>query len=219
MKGLSVLRNALMLSTISVLICVICAKGSISFLLQKITTMRLLLFTCLLISGLFNSSLAQVELKPRVSPLNIVSIRYKEAYLKIIYSQPQKRGREIFGKVVPFGQVWRTGANEATEITVTQDILVKGTTLKAGTYSMFTIPDKDKWIIIFNRNLGQWGSYNYDQKADVLRIEVATKTIPDNVVYEPFTIRIDQKTDSAEIFLLWDKTQASFPVQFIDPKP
>jgi len=180
--------------------------------------MRILIFTCLLIAGFFSSALAQVELKPRVSPLAIVSIRYKEAYLKIVYSQPQKRGREIFGKVVPFGQIWRTGANEATEITITQDILVKGTTLKAGTYSIFTIPDKEKWIIIFNRNLGQWGSYNYDQKADVLRIEVPVKNVQD-LVYEPFTIRIDQKTDSAEIFLLWDKTQVSFPVQFIEAKP
>ncbi len=181
--------------------------------------MRGLLFTYLMITGFLTSSLAQVELKPRISPVTIVSIRYKEAYLKIVHSQPQKRGREIFGKVVPFGEVWRTGANEATEITVTQDISVKGSILKAGTYSIFTIPEKEKWTIIFNRDLGQWGSYNYNPRADVFRIEVPVKAIPDNLVYEPFTIRIDQKTDSAEIFLLWDKTQVSFPVQFIETKP
>ena len=69
---------------------------------------------------------AQLDVKPRPSPLAIVSCRYKDAYLKITYSQPHKRGREIFGKIVPFGQVWRTGANEATEITITKDILING---------------------------------------------------------------------------------------------
>ena len=181
--------------------------------------MRGLLFSLVLITVFSNYTFAQDELKPRISPLTVVSIRYKEAYLKIVYSQPQKRGREIFGKVVPFGEVWRTGANEATEITVTQDITVYGTALKAGTYSLFSIPDKEKWTIIFNRELGQWGSYDYNSKMDVLRFEIPAKSIADNLVYEPFTIRIDQKTDSAEIFLLWDKTQVSFPIRFLEPKP
>jgi hypothetical protein len=139
--------------------------------------------------------------------------------LKIIYSQPQKKGREIFGKLVPFGQVWRTGANEATEITITQDINVNGQLLKAGTYSLFTIPDKEKWTIIFNRDLGLWGSYNYNEKTDVVRFDVKAETIPNNLVYEPFAIRIDQKNDAAEIVLLWDQTQVKFAIQFIEPKP
>ncbi|MBI3481843.1 MAG: DUF2911 domain-containing protein [Bacteroidetes bacterium] len=162
---------------------------------------------------------AQEALKPRSSPLAIASIRYKDAYLKIVYSQPQKRGREIFGGLIPFGDVWRLGANEATEITLTQDLLVNNTQLKAGTYSLFSIPGKEKWTIIFNRDLGQWGAYNYNQKMDVMRFDIPVKSIPENVVYEPFTIRIDQKTDTAEIFFLWDKTQVSFSIQFIELKP
>ncbi len=185
----------------------------------KIGVMKGFIFSLVLITVFSNCTFAQDELKPRISPLTVVSIRYKEAYLKIVYSQPQKRGRKIFGKVVPLGEVWRTGANEATEITITQDISVMGATLKAGTYSFFSIPDKEKWIIIFNRELGQWGSYNYNPKMDVLRFEIPTKSVADNLVYEPFTIRIDQKTDSAEIFLFWDKTQVSFPIHFIEPKP
>jgi hypothetical protein len=164
-------------------------------------------------------SQAQDELKPRVSPLNVTSTHYREGYFKIVYSQPQKHGREIFGKLVPYGEVWRTGANEATEITVTQDVTFNGTLTKAGTYALFTIPDQEKWTIILNKDLGQWGAYNYNQKKDVLRFDVPVKSIPNNVVFEPFTIRIDQKTDTAEIFLLWDKTQVSFNVQFIEPKP
>jgi len=164
-------------------------------------------------------SLAQDELKPRVSPLNVTSIHYKDSYLKVVFSQPQKHGREIFGRLVPFGEVWRTGANEATEITFTQDATFNGTPVKAGTYSLFTVPEREKWTIILNKDLGLWGAYNYNQKKDLLRFDVPVKSTLDNTVYEPFTIRIDQKTDTAEIFLLWDKTQVSFTIQFIEAKP
>jgi len=164
-------------------------------------------------------SSAQNVLKPRTSPLAIVTAHYKNTYLKITYSQPLKNGREIFGKLVPYDQVWRTGANEATEITITNDILVNGTTLKTGTYSTFTIPGKEKWTIIFNSDLGLWGSYNYNPKMDVMRFDVPVKVIPENIVYEPFTVRIDQKTDTAELFLLWDNIQVSFPIKFNEPKP
>ena len=181
--------------------------------------MRGIIYPFLFVIIFCNSSYAQDALKLRTSPLAVASIRYKDAYLKIIYSQPQKRGREIFGKLVPYGQVWRTGANEATEITVTHDISIGGTTLKAGTYSLFTIPDKEKWTIIVNRDLGLWGAYNYNLKMDVLRFDVLARIIPDSVVYEAFTIRIDQKTDTAEIVLLWDKTQINLPIQFIENKP
>jgi hypothetical protein len=164
-------------------------------------------------------SLSQEVVKPRVSPLTIVAIRYKEGYLKIVYSQPHKNGREIFGKLVPFDQVWRTGANEATEITVTKDILINSQPLKAGTYSLFTIPGKETWKIILNSDLGMWGSYNYNPKKNVISFDRKSQTIANGVVYEPFTIVINQKTDTAEIVLMWDRTQISFPVQFIDPKP
>jgi hypothetical protein len=166
---------------------------------------------------LFSS--AQNVPKPRTSPLAIVTTHYKNTYLKITYSQPQKNSRDIFGKLVPYDQVWRTGANEATEMTITHDILVNGTSLKAGTYSLFTVPGKEKWTIIFNGDLGLWGSYNYNPKMDVMRFDVPTKLTSENIVYEPFTIRIDQKTDTAELFLLWDNIQVDFPIQFIEPKP
>ena len=164
-----------------------------------------------------SASWAQDAVVPRPSPLSVLSARYKDTYLKIIYSQPHKKGREVFGKLVPFGAVWRTGANEATEITVTKDIFVKGQLLPAGTYSLLTIPDKEKWTIILNKDLGMWGSYNYNQKTDVFRFDVPVQVLTD-VVYEPFTILIDQKNNKAEIALVWDKTKVSFPVDFIEPK-
>jgi hypothetical protein len=194
--------------------------NSISYLrLKKLPLMRFSICALfiLLCAPLFSS--AQNVLAPRTSPLAIVAAHYKNTYLKITYSQPQKNGREIFGKLVPYDQVWRTGANEATEITVTNDILVNHSSLKAGTYSLFTIPGKEKWTIIFNSDLGLWGSYNYNPKMDVLRFDTPAKRTSENMVYQPFTIRIDQKTDTAELFLLWDNVQASFPIQFIEPKP
>ena len=175
------------------------------------------LFSLFLLLSTFNS-LAQEAVKPRPSPLTIVTARYKDSYLKIIYSQPHKNGREIFGKVVPYGAIWRTGANEATEITTTKDIMVNSTLLKAGTYSIFTIPEKENWTIVINSELGLWDSYNYNLKFDVLRFQIPVQPLQD-VVYEPFTITIDQKNDKAEIALLWDKVKVSFPIQFIEIKP
>ncbi|HEY3385775.1 MAG TPA: DUF2911 domain-containing protein, partial [Saprospiraceae bacterium] len=147
-----------------------------------------------------------------------VSARYKDSYLKITYCQPKKRGREIFGKLVPYGQVWRTGANEATEITLTRDIFVQDTLLSAGTYSLFTIPEKSFWTIIINKDLGQWGSYNYNPKMDVMRLKVPIYNTG-NEFYEAFTIQIDQRNNVADLLLLWDKTKIKLPLQFIEPKP
>jgi hypothetical protein len=168
-----------------------------------------------LFSG-FNS-FSQEAIKPRPSPLAIATSRYKDTYLKIVYSQPLRRGREIFGQLLPYGEVWRTGANEATEITVTKDIIINGTPLKAGTYSLFTMPEKDTWTIILNSELGLWGSYNYNSKLDVLRFQVPTQSLKE-VVYESFTININQKNDKAEVSLMWDTVRVSFSIQFIEVK-
>jgi len=178
--------------------------------MSRLLTLALLLS----VANLF----AQEAIKPRPSPLTVASTRYKDCYVKIIYSQPHKKGREVFGKLVPYGEVWRTGANEATEITFTKDILVNNTTVKAGTYSLFTIPDKNTWTIILNSELGLWGAYNYNSKLDVLRFQVPMQS-SGTVVYEPFTINIDQKSDKADINLMWDTTKVSFSVQFIEIKP
>jgi len=155
---------------------------------------------------------------PRPSPLSIVAVMYKDTYLKLTYSQPQKNGREIFGKLVPFDQVWRTGANEATEMTITRDIKINGSDLKTGTYSIFTIPKEGSWTIIINSDLGLNGSYNYSTKSDVLRFDVPSIPIED-VIYESFTIWINQKNDKAELLMAWDKTKVSANIQFLEPKP
>jgi hypothetical protein len=154
------------------------------------------------------------EVKSRPSPLAITAIRYKDAYIKITYSQPHKRGREIFGNLVPFDEVWRTGANEATELTTTKNIQINGTLLKAGTYSLFTIPQKDSWTIIINSEVGLWGAYNYNSKLDVFRFNIPISTT--DTIHESFTIQFDHRNEVADLLLYWDRTKISIPVKFIN---
>ncbi len=166
---------------------------------------------------LFSYTLQAQEAAPeRISPASFATLRYKDTYAKITYCQPRKRSREIFGGLVPYGQVWRTGANEATEITLTKDVFINGMMISAGTYSIFTIPDKEKWVIILNKELGLWGSYNYNYKNDLLRFEVPVQS--DTTFSEAFTIRFDQRNNVADLLLLWDKTKISIPVQCIEPR-
>lgn len=163
---------------------------------------------------LFFESYAQEALKPRLSPLEVVTMKYEDNYVKITYSRPHKRGRDVFGtELAPYGEVWRTGANEATEITVTKDIKIGGKKLKAGTYTLFSIPYQDRWTIILNEEPGQWGAYNYNPEKDVLRFDVPVKKI--DTIYEPFTIEFEQNHNTTNILMMWDNVQVSIPIEFI----
>ncbi len=156
---------------------------------------------------------AQEALKPRVSPLAVVTMKNHDSYVKITYGRPNKRGRELFGTLVPYGKVWRTGANEATEITLTGDVRVGGKILKAGTYSVFTVPNEKEWTIIFNNDLGQWGAYDYNENNDVLRVTAKVEQL--DQVYEPFTMEFENKEDGkANWLIIWDKTKVVIPVEF-----
>ncbi|MDZ4714355.1 MAG: DUF2911 domain-containing protein [Cytophagales bacterium] len=161
---------------------------------------------------------AQDPAKPRPSPLAMVSGRYKDTYIKVTFSRPNKNGREIFGSLVPFGQVWRTGANEATEITVSRDIKINGLDLKAGTYTLYTIPQKDSWTILINSDVGLWGSYNYNPKLDILKFDVPVTPVSE-FVYEAFSILIDPRNAKADLILAWDRTKVIIPLQFQEPTP
>lgn len=151
---------------------------------------------------------------PRLSPLAQASIRYKDTYVKITYSQPRKAGRELFGKLIPYGKVWRTGANEATEITTTRNITLNGFLLKAGTYSVFTIPGPDTWTILINSELGLWGAYNYNPRLDILKFNVPVQKI--STIQERFTIQFLSRNDSADLSLMWDDVNIVIPVKFLN---
>jgi hypothetical protein len=173
------------------------------------------LFTVLIFLGLWYSpeTIAQEALKPRPSPLEMVTMKYEDTYIKITYCRPHKRGRNIFGDLLPYGEVWRTGANEATEITVTGAIKLGGQQIRPGTYTLFTIPNKQEWTVILNSELGQWGAYNYNSNLDVVRFEAPVSTTEE--VYEPFTIEFEQKAQSAELVMMWDRTKVTIPIEFL----
>lgn len=151
--------------------------------------------------------------KVDVSSMDAVIVRTDDgkSFMRVIYSRPQKKGRDIFGKLVPYGKVWRTGANEATEITFYQDVTFGDVKVKAGTYSFFTIPEKDKWTIILNKEINQWGAYRYDESKDVARIEVkAMKTAAD---VETFSITSRKLDTGYQLLLGWDDTYVEIPIK------
>lgn len=134
----------------------------------------------------------------------------KDANMSITYGQPSKKGRQIFGGLVPYEQVWRTGADEATEITFNKDCTINGHVVKAGTYTLFTIPRGKEWSIILNKKLGQWGAFGYDKvkDQDVLNVTVAPNHM--NKTVETFTI-----TPKADGLLLeWENTMVMIPIVF-----
>ncbi|PYS44830.1 MAG: hypothetical protein DMF71_02245 [Acidobacteria bacterium] len=125
----------------------------------------------------------------------------------------RKKGEPI----VPYNHVWRAGANEATMFVVTDDVMINGQPLKAGTYSMHTIPGKDEWTIIFNNDAGQWGSFTYDNKKDALRVKTKPQAMSENE--ELLTYSFEPVTDnSAQVNLRWEKVRVPFTVEVKDVK-
>ncbi|MFY0603427.1 MAG: DUF2911 domain-containing protein [Flavobacteriaceae bacterium] len=128
--------------------------------------------------------------------------------ITIVYHRPLVKGREVFGKMVPYGKVWRTGANENTVIKFSTDVTINGKELKAGKYSFHAIPNKDNWTLIFNKDNESWGSYFYNKERDALRVNVTPSSTNHN---ELLTYSINEVTsNSATINLAWDKTMVSF---------
>ncbi|MEQ8649272.1 MAG: DUF2911 domain-containing protein [Cyclobacteriaceae bacterium] len=119
----------------------------------------------------------------------------------------------MFGSKVPYGKVWRLGANESAEFKAYQDITIGGKQLKAGTYSVFAIPEKDQWTIIVNSAVDYWGAYSHDEKKDVLRFTVPVKSLPDAV--EAFSIRLEETREGKAVMRMgWEKTMVEVPVSY-----
>ncbi len=150
---------------------------------------------------------AQSKKSQKPSPPAKVSVKVNGVDIKIDYSQPGKKDRLIWGGLVKYDQVWRTGANEATVFNISADVKINGELLKAGKYSLFTIPGKDKWTIIFNNTHKQWGAYEYDKSKDALRIDVTPSY--GNKSVERFTIDLDKNGNTT---LKWDDAIVTFKV-------
>ena len=148
-------------------------------------------------------------IEARKSPMANTHLKTADNYLKIVYSQPHLRGRTMLGSRVPFGKVWRLGAKEATEIYAAKDFMIGDQKIPAGIYSLFAIPQADSWTLIVSKQVGQWGSYGYDESMDVARIQ--TKIGVADKSYEAFSIWFSPEGDAVN--MAWGTTWVKFPLK------
>lgn len=175
------------------------------FMKHILTTLLLFIVTATLLMAQ-----QQPQRMLRVSPFATVSQTIGISDVTVTYHRPGVKGREIWGKLVPFGQVWRAGANNATVFSFSDDVQINGTTLKAGKYSFFTIPGEKEWTIIFNSTADQWGAYYYDSTKNVLTFSVT----PEQAAHEEWMSYSfsDLTMSSAKVSLRWEKLSVSFTV-------
>lgn len=164
----------------------------------------------LLIVAVGPDSVAQIKL-PAASSAQKVTQGLGINDVQLTYSRPSMRGRKVFGGLVPYGEVWRTGANNVSAITFAESVTIAGQEVPAGTYGILTIPNKNEWTIILSKNSQQWGSYSYSEDEDQLRFTVAPTTLSEAV--ETFTIDFsDVTTNSLRINIAWENTKVGFDV-------
>lgn len=159
----------------------------------------------------------QLKKTKSFSPEDEVIFTRGDLRIKVFYNRPSKKGRVIFGGLVPYNQVWRTGANEATTFETNKDLQIEGQTLKAGKYSLWTIPRETTWTIIFNSEYGQWGlnskgEANRNPERDVLKVDV--HAVQQDQEFEQFTIAFDKTGEDGEMVLFWDTTLVAVPFIF-----
>jgi hypothetical protein len=132
------------------------------------------------------------------------------ATITIDYSSPRAKGRKIFGGIVPFGKIWRAGANEATSFVTTADLSVGGTTVPAGTYTIFAIPEQNQWTLVISKKTGEWGLAYAGAGEDLARIGMKVSQLPSSV--ENFTIAFDHGSSSCTLDMDWETTRASVDI-------
>jgi len=170
----------------------------------------------LLISTIVFQSVAQGVKTPAPSPAQTIKQDFGLASVEVNYSRPAAKGRKIFGDIVPFGKLWRTGANSPTKITFGEDVKIAGKDLKAGSYQVMSIPSQNSWEIIFNK--GNNGVFNYHPEEDVLKVSVPSQVTPASM--ENFTIQFANiSANKMEMVMAWENTRVSIPIEVdIDTK-
>ncbi|HRG82862.1 MAG TPA: DUF2911 domain-containing protein [Chitinophagaceae bacterium] len=172
--------------------------------------MKQLLTTAIAVFTLLNMSAQQLT-TPAPSPTQTIKQNFGLSAIELSYSRPSMKGRKIFGDLVPFGQVWRTGANAATTISFGDEVTINGTKIPAGKYGLLTIPGEKEWTIIISKQTDVTSPDAYKQDQDIVRVTVAPQTMP--VIMETFTISFDfMKSNSCVLSILWDKTWVAFEI-------
>jgi len=173
----------------------------------------LIVLIAVVLLGVGGYAFIQYSLKntKQYSPEETVEYQADGADISVFYNRPSKKGREIFGELVPYGEWWRTGANEPTQITLTKALeFSDGKTLPPGEYSIVTIPQADEWTVVFNGEIPMWGTI-YDPGADVLRVNAPVKTLPETK--EIFTIDFEQDSTQHYLTFAWDRTKVAVPFE------
>jgi len=148
-------------------------------------------------------------------PVNATKVKKEDRStpaIRVLYSRPSKKGREVFGVLEQFDKVWRLGANENTEIAFNQNVTMGEKKIKAGRYGLFAIPSKDHWTIIINKQTDRWGAFNYDAADDVARMEVPVSKLDKAI--ESLSIVFSDRPEGANMVIAWDTTQVVVPFTF-----
>ncbi|MCB4809397.1 DUF2911 domain-containing protein [Tamlana sp. 62-3] len=178
---------------------------------------RILVFLSIVALGLLLYSVFVENIfAPRLSPKDTVKFELNDLKLKVFYNRPSKKNRAIFGALVPFDQVWRTGANEATTFETNKNLEVNGMPLAEGKYTLWTVPRDSVWTVIFNSKQYAWGvnaqmQPMWDPNYDVLNIDVPVQKL--NTTVEQFTIAFDNSTDNLFLTMAWDDVKISVPLK------
>jgi hypothetical protein len=131
---------------------------------------------------------------------------------RVIFSRPQKNGRTIFGELLEYGKVWRLGANEATEIEFFQNVKIGSVKVKKGRYTMYCIPYPDKWTLIINKETDTWGAFKYDEKKDIVRLDLPVQQQVDSL--DAFVMAFDKINGGAGLIIAWDNFKVVLPIIF-----
>ncbi len=183
---------------------------------------RLLIVLSILALGLLLYSVFVENIfSPRLSPKDSAKISLNDLDIKVEYNRPSKRDREVFGALVPFNKVWRTGANEASTFSTNKDLMIDGMLLKKGKYTIWTVPMQDSWKVMLNSKQYEWGVNEkmepmWDPNYDAIELEVATEQIDSTV--EKFTIAFDNTTGNLKLTMAWDNTKIEVPIDIYTSK-
>ncbi len=176
--------------------------------------MKKLFATALLSCSLLGFSQFNV---PIASPKQKVEQQFSMTKISVEYGRPGVKGRKVFGELVPFGKVWRAGANSATKVTFEQNVNIGGKDLTAGSYALFVIPMEKEWKVMLNKDANQWGAYTYDEKLNVAEFTVPVQKMADK--QEWFEIAVNPvDIHSAEMLIKWDMTKVAIPIKEWKPE-
>ena len=169
------------------------------------------LLIALLVSASFIPLKAQTINTPPPSPSQTIKQQFALSEIELTYARPAAKGRKIMGDLVPYNEVWRTGANASTKLKFGEDVKIAGTVVPKGEYALYTIPSKDEWTIILSKNITLWGSSGYKESEDLLRFKVKPTTSAMNM--ENLTMQFaNLKNESMDLHLMWENTMISFPI-------